>query len=270
MRVNYDQQNWNALVQILLNNHLSIHVLNRVALVDDVFQLAYSNELSYDTGLNISQYLQNELDQMPWTSVDVHFRRLRDHFLYTSGYSDISSYIDQISLTIAQYLGLDESSSFTFTENLNRLDVLPMACDYDSSYCVSEAAAKIASWSASADPDDPANNPFGIRMRDAFYCAGVKGSATTEGWQFIKGQYESNLNATADDRQALVRAITCPYDQTVQQSVLDSLLSFGSNYYADIDEFIKIFGSQSNWEDFGVELAAKVIGMLMNWFRFAI
>ena len=247
MRVNYDAQNWEDLATALLRNHLAVHVLNRVSLLDDVFHLVYGQHTQYEVALNMTQYLFNELDQMPWTSVDVHFRRLRDRFLYTAGFSDAASYIDQISSTIAQYLTLDESDSFTFTENLNRLDVLPMSCDYDASYCITESANKISTWMS-----DTANNPFGIRMRDAFYCAGVKGSPTNVGWQFMKDTYELNLQDNMDDRQAIVRAITCPYDQTVQQTVLGSLLSSGTNYYDDIDSFIR-------------NIAANPVGRTLVW-----
>lgn len=39
-RVNYDQHNWNLLIQQVLTDHQRIHIKNRVQMIDDVMNLA--------------------------------------------------------------------------------------------------------------------------------------------------------------------------------------------------------------------------------------
>ena len=39
-RVNYDQENWNALIQQLNTNHRTINVINRAQIIDDALDLA--------------------------------------------------------------------------------------------------------------------------------------------------------------------------------------------------------------------------------------
>lgn len=39
-RVNYDQHNWNLLIQQMLTDHQRIHINNRVQMIDDVMNLA--------------------------------------------------------------------------------------------------------------------------------------------------------------------------------------------------------------------------------------
>lgn len=68
-RINYDEDNWNKIGKTLKENHLSIHVLNRAQIVDDLFQLARVGYLTYDFMLDIIfEYLKKEVSYVPWTS----------------------------------------------------------------------------------------------------------------------------------------------------------------------------------------------------------
>lgn len=57
---------------MLLNgSHSTIHVWNRAQLIDDSFNLARAGMLDYATALNLSKYLENEDDEIPWyTAMD--------------------------------------------------------------------------------------------------------------------------------------------------------------------------------------------------------
>lgn len=69
--MNYDKDNWNKLIQQLNVSHDTIHVLNRAQLIDDSFNLARAGMLEYSTALNLSTYLTNENDTIPWyTAID--------------------------------------------------------------------------------------------------------------------------------------------------------------------------------------------------------
>lgn len=65
-RVNYDQENWERLVHLLNVSHGTIHVLNRAQLLDDSFNLARAGLLNYSSALDLSTYLKNEDDVIPW------------------------------------------------------------------------------------------------------------------------------------------------------------------------------------------------------------
>lgn len=55
-----------ALIQQLNVSCDTIHVLNRVQLLDDAFQLARAGQLSYSVALDLSKYLDHEEDPLPW------------------------------------------------------------------------------------------------------------------------------------------------------------------------------------------------------------
>jgi aminopeptidase N len=65
-RVNYDLNNWQQLIKQLNESNTNIHVLNRVQLIDDSFNLARAGMLNYTIPLNLSTYLTKEDDQIPW------------------------------------------------------------------------------------------------------------------------------------------------------------------------------------------------------------
>jgi len=65
-RVNYDLNNWQQLIKQLNESNTNIHVLNRVQLIDDSFNLARAGMLNYTIPLNLSTYLTKEDDEIPW------------------------------------------------------------------------------------------------------------------------------------------------------------------------------------------------------------
>ncbi|GLG93883.1 Aminopeptidase N [Gryllus bimaculatus] len=70
-RVNYDARNWNLISTFLNNIDKSIsdiHVLNRAQLLDDAFNLARANQLSYEIVFDLAGYLVREYDYIPWSS----------------------------------------------------------------------------------------------------------------------------------------------------------------------------------------------------------
>ncbi|GIZ03224.1 thyrotropin-releasing hormone-degrading ectoenzyme [Caerostris extrusa] len=56
-RVNYDQDNWNLILEQLIENHTVINVINRAQIINDLLNLARSDEAEYALALNMTKYL---------------------------------------------------------------------------------------------------------------------------------------------------------------------------------------------------------------------
>lgn len=67
-RVQYDQQNWQAIITHLRDpaRFKQIAAANRAQLIDDSLNLARAGLLSYETALDITLYLEHEDDYVPW------------------------------------------------------------------------------------------------------------------------------------------------------------------------------------------------------------
>lgn len=70
-RVNYDAENWHA-ITLALNSRAydTIHVLNRVQLIDDAVNFADGGYITYDVLFGLLQYLSRETEYTPWYSAD--------------------------------------------------------------------------------------------------------------------------------------------------------------------------------------------------------
>ncbi|XP_063590564.1 aminopeptidase N-like [Penaeus indicus] len=67
-RVNYDDHNWNLLIQQLKDDHEVIHIVNRAQIIDDAMNLARAGQLSYTIALDVFAYLGKEREHLPWMS----------------------------------------------------------------------------------------------------------------------------------------------------------------------------------------------------------
>lgn len=62
-------ENWERIISYLKSeDYQKINLLNRAQLLDDAFNLARSNRLYYDIPLDLSAYLIQETDYIPWYS----------------------------------------------------------------------------------------------------------------------------------------------------------------------------------------------------------
>ncbi|XP_014667776.1 PREDICTED: thyrotropin-releasing hormone-degrading ectoenzyme-like [Priapulus caudatus] len=75
-RVNYDERNWNLLVEQLKSHHDVFSVLDRYKMIDDAFSLARAGELDTVLALQLSEYLVDETG-LPWHSALRHLDYLR-------------------------------------------------------------------------------------------------------------------------------------------------------------------------------------------------
>lgn len=79
-RVNYDEQNWIKLSNLLRKRDFSHHLLmptDRANLLDDAFSLMKSGHLVPEIAMNLSLYLEvSERDFTPWLTALAHFNTL--------------------------------------------------------------------------------------------------------------------------------------------------------------------------------------------------
>lgn len=87
-RVNYDDRNWRLLIHQLRKprGHLIFDPKNRAQMLDDALNLAAAGYLSYETALNITRYLHQERDYVPWKAAFAALDYINDLFIRTAHY----------------------------------------------------------------------------------------------------------------------------------------------------------------------------------------
>ncbi|KAL0833030.1 hypothetical protein ABMA28_001148 [Loxostege sticticalis] len=76
-RVNYDKYTWELIAKMLKNNPFTIGELNRAQIVNDVFALYVSGDMSQDLAMKILDYLDQEISLTVWESVLSGFEMLK-------------------------------------------------------------------------------------------------------------------------------------------------------------------------------------------------
>ncbi|CAH1738623.1 aminopeptidase N-like [Aphis gossypii] len=212
-RVNYDEENWNALISQLHDDCNEIHVLNRAQLIDDAFNLALANRMDYAQVLKLSEYLINENDPVPWYSVQNGFSYLMNRMRRCpNGYKKLKAYVGYLA-------GLIYSKTEDLVVNLNSTDhavntgwnsFSSWACKLDNEQCTKSASTYFQKWRRGE------NIPADIR--DAAFCVGVK-YGDSEVWYNVLDVYVRSESAS--DRQSAQLALACSKDPVQLSKYLD-------------------------------------------------
>ena len=68
-RVVYDETNYGLLARDLIANHRGVALRNRGQLLDDAFNLALAGMIPYKWALDLTIFLEQEREYVPWRSV---------------------------------------------------------------------------------------------------------------------------------------------------------------------------------------------------------
>ncbi|XP_022172013.1 aminopeptidase N-like [Myzus persicae] len=212
-RVNYEEENWNALIGQLHNDCKEIHVLNRAQLIDDAFNLAKANRLDYALVLKLSEYLINEDDPIPWYSAQNGFTYLMNRMRRCpNGFKKLKAYVGYLAGLIyskTEDLVLNHNST-DHTVNTGWSAFSSWACKLDNEPCTKSALSYFQKWRRGE------NIPADIR--DAAFCVGVK-YGDLKVWKGVLNVYVQSESAS--DRQSALLALACSKDQIKLSKYLD-------------------------------------------------
>ncbi|KAL7638669.1 UNVERIFIED_CONTAM: hypothetical protein RMT77_011241 [Armadillidium vulgare] len=183
-RVNYDAENWNALIAQFKSDFNAIHTLNRAQILDDGYSLAKAGILPYETILDINSYLSQETDYVPIATDLNQIEFLTYMFATTSLYGKWKAYMTDLAAPLYKSVGFRDRSSDTHEVQLKRSLILTWACKIRYGPCVDTSSTYYAKWM---------KYPENVRIitpniRKPVYCASVEAGDQTE-WDFAYTQY---------------------------------------------------------------------------------
>ncbi|XP_067653117.1 aminopeptidase Ey-like [Haliotis asinina] len=212
-RVNYDEENWLALVRQLDADHTVIPPVNRAQIIDDAFSLARVGLLNESIAFRTLGFLRNDTDYVSWTpavrALDELERRLRDTRFYGAFKAFV---IDMVTNAYNNY-GLEADSEDTPLVIFQRARVAHLACRYGVKSCLADASRLFNRWTSDQENYRPSPD-----IMDVVACYGIWVGGL-EAWQTVYDIY----NTTDDPRYAhrLVKSLTCPQDPWLIRRVLE-------------------------------------------------
>ncbi|XP_049579447.1 aminopeptidase N-like [Syngnathus scovelli] len=219
-RVNYDQGNWNKLLDVLKTTHATIPVVNRAQLVDDAFNLARAKIIPTVLALETTKYLDKEREYMPWESALNNLDFFYLMFDRSEVYGPMQDYLKKQVIQLFNYFK-------TITENwttvpnghmdqYNQVNAISLACRTGHQECQDLTKAWFKQWM------DGGKNPINPNLRSTVYCNAIAAGGAKE-WDFAWSEFQ---NATiASEAEKLRAALACTKQPWLLNRYLESTLN---------------------------------------------
>ncbi|KAM3870229.1 aminopeptidase N-like [Diretmus argenteus] len=204
-RVNYDQGNWDRLLNILDTNHGMIPVINRAQLVDDAFNLARAKIISTVLALKTTKYLSKEREYMPWESTLNNLDFFYLMFDRSEVYGPMQAYLKkQVSNLFKHYKNITDNWTKVpdgHMDQFNQVNAIRMACSTGIKECQDLTKQWFNEWMTSK------SNPIHPNLRSTVYCSAIAAGGAAE-WEFAWSEFQSASIAIEADKLRYALACT--------------------------------------------------------------
>eukprot|EP00057_Strongylocentrotus_purpuratus_P032925 XP_789392.3 PREDICTED: aminopeptidase N [Strongylocentrotus purpuratus] len=248
-RVNYDEKNWDLISKQLTEDHEAIPISSRAALISDAFNLAVSGQLSMVTAFNLTFYLEDEQDYVPWSVLNQVLGYVDLMLSRSQAYGLFSTYMRRQVEPFYNYVGWNDTVG-SHLDQSGRVIAISLACGYGNEDCVNTAIEYYATWMA-----DPANNPVPPNQKSRVYCTAISAGGQEE-WNFAYQEYLSTSVAT--EKNILLAAMGCSRIPWILNSYLELSIAPNGTIKAQDAENVagyvasNTIGSDLAWDFFRV------------------
>ncbi|CAH2108754.1 unnamed protein product [Euphydryas editha] len=214
-RVNYDDENWQALANVLARNHNLIHLLNRAQIIDDAFNLARNGRLDYRYAFEVSRYLINETDYIAWGAANAAFNYLDVVLSGSPAYQLFQQYVLSITKPLYDRLGFNVTSEDEHVTAFHRNIILNLNCRYGNEDCVYTAQnmlEQVINNSISISPD----------TQNVVFCSGLRGGSA-ENFNFLWQRYLDSQDSS--EQSILLNALGCTSNSTLRNFYLNQVIA---------------------------------------------
>ncbi|XP_055618480.1 membrane alanyl aminopeptidase-like [Toxorhynchites rutilus septentrionalis] len=216
-RVNYDTESWAKISKALNSENFGgIHVLNRAQIVDDLFNLARADVVSYDFALDILDYLRSETEYPPWLAA-VNGLTTLSRRIHLEDEELFGKYILLLFNKIYNSVKFvqpaeDEARLLTYL----RINALQWACNYGHDTCKKVAEDTFRKFftnrTEKVHPD----------LRQIVYCEGIR-QGTDEHFDFLWNEYLTTNVAT--EQILVLQGLGCAQGREQIFKLMDAISS---------------------------------------------
>ncbi|KAG8575326.1 hypothetical protein GDO81_009519 [Engystomops pustulosus] len=215
-RVNYDDGNWDRLLQQLNTDLSAIPVINRAQIIDDAFNLARAEIINTTRALETTRFLTKEVEYMPWQAALNSLSYFTQMFDRTEVYGPMKAYMKQQVTPLFDYFKNKTNDwnirPATLQDQYSEINAVSMACSYGIRECGELATRLFNLWKNS--------NVNGIHpnLRSAIYCEAIARGGEEE-WNFALEQYRNTTNAQEADK--LRAGLACSKEPWILNRLLE-------------------------------------------------
>ncbi|XP_071800471.1 aminopeptidase N-like isoform X2 [Asterias amurensis] len=231
-RVNYDDQNWGLIKAQLESNHEAISTASRASLISDAFSLAEASEISQSQAFDMTTYLKEERDYVPWYAVDSALSNIERNLQRTGAFGNFKKYMRGQVTPMYEVLGWNNTGDHQ--TRLHQGLAPSMACRYNNDECIQASLHLYSQWMAS-----PTNNIVHPDIQPTVYCSAIAAGGQDE-WDFAFDVYR-NPNTPLPVKDRLVQAMGCSQQPWILSTYLKYILGDAINKAKDeVDAIVAV------------------------------
>uniref|UniRef100_A0A9J8BVK3 Aminopeptidase n=1 Tax=Cyprinus carpio carpio TaxID=630221 RepID=A0A9J8BVK3_CYPCA len=241
-RVNYDNENWERLLNVLQTSRQSIPVINRAQIIDDAFNLAKAGIIETTLALRTTLFLASETEYMPWESALDNLDYFYLMFDRTEVYGPMQTYVGNKVEGLFDYftrLTNWENLPPGHTDQYNQVNALRVACSTGNENCTTLVKTWFEQWM---------ENP-NANLRSAVYCSAIAAGGEKE-WNFAWEMFEKATVASEKDK--LRAAMACASEPWLLNRYLKYTLDSNKIRKQDATSTI-------------ISIASNVVGQPLAW-----
>ncbi|KAG8134499.1 hypothetical protein E2320_007602 [Naja naja] len=211
-RVNYEPQVWRDLAGIMIKDHQKFSLADRAGFIDDAFALARAGLLKYADALNLTKYLVDETEYIPWQRAVVAVSYI-GHMIEDDKtlYPKFQRYFRSLVKPIASELKWETDEDHI--KSLLRTTVLEFACNMDDPEALGNASTKFKIWMSGSRLD--------VNIRLLVYRFGMQQSGDEEAWNYM---FQSYTTATlAQEKEKLLYGLASVKNITLLNRFLNCI-----------------------------------------------
>uniref|UniRef100_V5I8G3 Aminopeptidase N n=1 Tax=Anoplophora glabripennis TaxID=217634 RepID=V5I8G3_ANOGL len=220
-RVNYDETLWRRILDGLSTSRTDFHVLQRSQMIDDIFNIARTGDVSYYLAFEMADSLVDETEYYPWYSALNAFSYLLGKIEDEDTELKLKNYILSLMenvVTIPSKNFVDDSDSHV--DVLKNVLVLKWACELGHEECIKYATETFKSFKESSSLDD-------YNAREVIFCNGIRHSENVkEDWEFLWKIYTNSLSV--HEQNDILNALGCAEDKELLLSYLQKVITTDS------------------------------------------
>ncbi|XP_039494016.1 glutamyl aminopeptidase [Drosophila santomea] len=188
-RVNYDEDLWDLLIKQLTTSPARFEIADRAHLLNDGFALADASQLSYRIPLEMTAYLAQERDFVPWYVASNKLRSLHRSLMFSEGYVSYLTYARSLIAGVYEEVGWTVDAD-DHLKNRLRVSILSAACALGVPDCLQQASERF-----NAFLQNPSSRPS-PDLREIVYYYGMQQSTSQSSWEQLFQLFVAETDAS--------------------------------------------------------------------------
>ncbi|XP_067838981.1 endoplasmic reticulum aminopeptidase 2 [Heptranchias perlo] len=201
--VHYKSAGWDALINLLDQDHTLLSQKDRANLIHNAFQLVSAGKLSLDRALDLTRYLRHESKTIPVLQ-GLGYLEVFYKMVVKRNITDVATNLKRYILEFFKHL-IDKqtwSDDGTVSERMLRSNLLELVCDLEYPPCVRKASDYFNQWRKS-------NGTMSLPtdVLEIIYSVGAQSS---DGWNYLLNKYIQSVSGA--EKSKIVSALASSRD----------------------------------------------------------